>query len=163
MPTLRQAKVGEMMKRELAEMLLREMRDPRLALVSITDVDVARDFSVAKVFISVIGTNEEKAEAIKALQGAAGYLRGLLGRILEIRTIPVLVFRLDTGIERGVRMFDLLREEGKAIEQNEKDASHHVSDQDADDDLNDEDDRPDDLPEMTEADFAEPKPVKDAA
>ena len=148
MPTLRQAKVGEMMKRELAEMLLREMRDPRLALVSVTEVDVARDFSVAKVFISVIGTDEEKADAIKALQGAAGYLRGLLGKILEIRTIPVLVFRMDTGIERGVRMFDLLREEGEATKQNEKDSSAYRREE------GDDDDRPDDLPEMTEADFA---------
>ena len=150
MPTLRQAKVGEMMKRELAEMLLREMRDPRLALVSVTEVDVARDFSVAKVFISVIGTDEEKADAIKALQGAAGYLRGLLGKILEIRTIPVLVFRMDTGIERGVRMFDLLREEGEATKQNEKDSSAYRRE----DGNESDDDRPDDLPEMTEADFA---------
>ena len=149
MPTLRQAKVGEMMKRELAEILLREMRDPRLALVSVTDVDVARDFSVAKVFISVIGTTEEKAEAIKALQGASGFLRGLLGKVMEIRTIPVLVFRMDTGIERGVRMFDLLREEGEANAQNEKDSTAY-----ADSTRDDGDDRPDDLPEMTEADFA---------
>lgn len=150
MPTLRQAKVGEMMKRELAEIMLREMRDPRLALVSVTEVDVARDFSVAKVFISVIGTPEEKAEALKALQGAAGFLRGMLGRVMEIRTIPVLAFRMDTGIERGVRMFDLLREEGKAVEKNAKDSSEANAEE--------ADDRPNALPEMTEADFDAPKP-----
>ncbi len=161
MPTLRQAKVGEMMKRELAEILLREMRDPRLALVSVTEVDVARDFSVAKVFISAIGTPEEKAEAIKALQGASGFLRGLLGKVMELRTVPVLVFRMDTGIERGVRMFDLLREESKAIEQNEKDSSEydHVP-ADYGDDEDDETSagvgRPRELPQMTEADFATP-------
>ena len=107
-----------MIKRDLAEILQREMRDPRLALVSVTDVDVARDFTVAKVFISVIGTPQEKADALKALQGAAGFLRGQLGRMLDLRTVPALVFRYDTGIERGVRMFELLREEEQTLAEN---------------------------------------------
>jgi ribosome-binding factor A len=107
-----------MIKRDLAEILQREMRDPRLALVSVTDVDVARDFTIAKVFISVIGTPQEKADALKALQGAAGFLRGQLGRMLDLRTVPTLVFRYDTGIERGVRMFELLREEEQALAEN---------------------------------------------
>jgi ribosome-binding factor A len=118
MPTIRQAKVGEMIKRDLAEILQREMRDPRLALVSVTNVDVARDFTVAKVFISSIGTPQEKADALKALQGAAGFLRGRLGRMLDLRTVPVLAFRYDTGIERGARMFELLREEEQTLAEN---------------------------------------------
>ena len=111
MPSVRQAKVAEMIKRELAEILQREMRDPRLALVSVTGVDVARDFTLAKVFVSVIGDEKEKADAVKALQGAAGFLRGQLGRRLELRTVPALSFRYDAGIERGVRMFEILRAE----------------------------------------------------
>ncbi len=108
-----------MMKRELAEILQKEMRDPRLALVTITSVEVARDFSVAKVFVSsVLGDDAEKAAGIKALQGAAGYLRGILGRTMDLRTVPVLVFRLDTGIEKGIRMYDLLAEEGRAMTAN---------------------------------------------
>jgi ribosome-binding factor A len=110
MPSIRQARVGEMIKRVLAEIFLREMRDPRLALVSVTDVDVARDFTVAKVFVSVIGDDEEKAEALKTLQRASGFLRGQLGNRIELRTVPQLMFRYDTGVERGARMFELLRE-----------------------------------------------------
>jgi ribosome-binding factor A len=110
-----------MIKRDLAEILQREMRDPRLALVSVTDVDVARDFTVAKVFISVIGTPEEKADALKALQGAAGFLRGQLGRMLDLRAVPALAFRYDTGIERGARMFELLREEAQTLAENPHD------------------------------------------
>ena len=110
MATIRQAKVGEMIKRELAEILQREMRDPRLALMSVTDVNVARDFTVAKVFVSVIGDDEEKAEALKTLQRASGFLRGQLGNRIELRTVPQLMFRYDTGVERGARMFELLRE-----------------------------------------------------
>jgi ribosome-binding factor A len=115
MATIRQAKVGEAIKRDLAEILQKEMRDPRLAMATITGVEVARDFTVAKVFVSVIGTPEEKAAAIKALQGAAGFLRGHLGRMLDLRSIPALVFRHDTGIERGIHMFELLRQEGAEI------------------------------------------------
>jgi ribosome-binding factor A len=107
-----------MIKRELAEILQKEMRDPRLSLVSVTDVDVARDFTVAKVFISVIGEPQEKADALKALQGAAGFLRGQLGRVLDLRTVPALMFRYDTGIERGARMFELLREEEQTLAEN---------------------------------------------
>ena len=113
MSSIRQARVGEMIRRDLSEILQKEMRDPRLALVSITSVDVARDFTVAKVFVSAIGTREEKAAALKALQGASGYLRGRLGRMLEIRTVPQLAFRYDAGIDRGIRMFELLQDEAK--------------------------------------------------
>lgn len=113
MSSIRQARVGEMIRRDLSEILQKEMRDPRLALVSITSVEVARDFTVAKVFVSAIGTRDEKAAALKALQGASGFLRGRLGRMLEIRTVPQLAFRYDTGIDRGIRMFELLQEEAK--------------------------------------------------
>jgi ribosome-binding factor A len=118
MPTLRQARVAEMIKRDLSEILQREMRDPRLALVSVTNVEVSRDFTFAKVFVSVLGDAQEKAEAVKALQGASGFLRGQLGRMLELRTVPQLAFRYDTGIERGARMFELLREEEKTLADN---------------------------------------------
>ena len=111
MPTVRQAKVAEMIKRALAEVLHREMRDPRLAMVSITDVDVARDFTAAKVFVSVIGDQAEKEDALHALQGASGFLRGQLGKAIDLRTVPTLAFEYDTGIERGARVFELLRNE----------------------------------------------------
>ena len=113
MSTIRQARVGEMIRRDLSEILQTEMRDPRLALDSITSVDVARAFTVAKVFVSAIGSREEKAAALKALQGASGFLRGMLGKVLEIRTVPQLVFRYDAGIDRGIRMFELLQDEAK--------------------------------------------------
>lgn len=120
MATIRQAKVGEAIKRDLAEIMQKEMRDPRLAMVTITGVDVARDFTVAKVFISMVGEPDEKAAALKALQGAAGYLRGQLGKMLELRTIPNLVFRYDAGIERGIQMFELLRQEGAELAEMER-------------------------------------------
>jgi len=111
MPTLRQARVAEMIKRDLAEILMKEMRDPRAAMATISAVEVAQDFSIAKVFVSVLGDEEEKKAALKALRNGAGFLRGQLGGMLSLRTVPVLVFRMDEGIERGVRMFELLKQE----------------------------------------------------
>ncbi len=141
MSTIRQARVAEMIKRELSEILMRETRDPRLALVSVTGVEVTRDFLFAKVYISTMGDAEEKMAALKALHNASGYLRGHLGKVLEMRTVPTLAFRADTGIERGVRMFELLRAEQREFP-------------------GEVDDRPDEseLPEMTEADFEPVEP-----
>jgi ribosome-binding factor A len=120
MPTIRQAKVDEMIKRELAEILQKEMRDPRLALATITAVEVTRDFTLAKVYVSTLGDTQEKAQALRALQGAAGFLRGRLGGVIALRTIPQLVFRHDTGVERGIHMYELLKQEEKFLAENVK-------------------------------------------
>lgn len=105
-----------MIKRDLSEILSKDVGDPRVALVSVTDVEVAQDFSIAKVFISVMGDESEKQAAMKALRNGAGFIRGRLGAMLELRTVPMLVFRFDEGIDRGVRMFELLREEKQFAE-----------------------------------------------
>jgi ribosome-binding factor A len=141
MPSIRQARVGEMIKRDLAEILQKEITDPRLALVSITGVDVAQDFSIAKVFISAIGDESEKMAALKALQGAAGFLRGRLGHMLDLRTVPKLAFRYDAGVERGVRMFELLRDEERNFTANPTGDAEEKPEGEA-------------LPELTEEDFA---------
>lgn len=118
MPTIRQARVGEMIKRDLSEILQKEMRDERVALVTINSVEVTRDFTLAKVFVSCMGDDKEKTLAVKALQGAAGFLRGQLGAMLELKTVPILQFRYDSGVEKGVRMFELLKEEQKFFADN---------------------------------------------
>lgn len=118
MPTIRQARVGEMIKRDLSEILQKEMRDERVALVTINSVEVTRDFTLARVFVSCMGDDKEKTLAVKALQGAAGFLRGQLGAMLELKTVPTLQFRYDTGVEKGVRMFELLKEEQKFFTEN---------------------------------------------
>ena len=115
MATLRQARVGEMIRRDLSEILQKEMRDPRLAMVTITGVDVARDFTIAKVYVSVLGDAQDRSLAMRALRGAAGFLRGHLGRMLEIRSVPELKFLYDQGIQRGIEMFEILKTEEAAL------------------------------------------------
>jgi ribosome-binding factor A len=117
MPSIRQARVAERIKRDLSEILQKEMRDPRLAMVAITNVEVTRDFAIARIFVSAMGTPQEKEAALKGLRNAAGFLRGRLGSMLELRVVPELQFRQDTGIERGIRMFELLKEEEEFAKQ----------------------------------------------
>jgi ribosome-binding factor A len=111
MATRRVLRLNEAIREELAELLRREMRDPRLnALISITEVETAPDLSASRVYFSVLGSDEETADAQRALRHAAGYLRKELGTRLRLRRIPTLDFRLDPSLARGARVFELLRE-----------------------------------------------------
>ncbi len=99
------------MQRELALLIQREIKDPRLGLVTITGCDVARDLSHAKVFITVMG-QDDNAEVIKQntdiLNDAAGFLRMQLGRAMKLRTVPQLHFNYDASIRRGVELSALI-------------------------------------------------------
>ncbi len=117
MPSIRQARVAERIKRDLSELLQKELRDPRISMVAITNVEVTRDFAIARIFVSAIGTPEEKEAALKGLRNAAGFLRGRLGSMLDLRVVPELQFRQDTGIASGIRMFELLKEEEEFAKQ----------------------------------------------
>jgi ribosome-binding factor A len=104
-------RLNEQIRDTLADLLHREMRDPRLGgVISITGVDTAPDLTVSKVYISVLGSDEEAADALRALRHAAGYLRRELGPRLRTRRLPALEFHLDTSIARGARVLSLLRE-----------------------------------------------------
>ena len=95
---------------ELMQLLQREMKDPRVGFATVTRVETARDLGSAKVWVSVLGTPEEQAEAVRALTDAAPWLRRQLGDRLHIRHIPQLVIRHDDSIEAGDRVLRLLRE-----------------------------------------------------
>ncbi len=113
----RKERVNELIRDILSELIRLEVKDPRVGLVSVTDVEVAQDLSVAKVFISAIGDETAQKEAVQALQQAKGFLRSLLSqRIRQLRHTPELIFREDPSLKTGARVFELLeqvkREEG---------------------------------------------------
>jgi len=111
MMTRRIERVNELLRAEISELVQRHLKDPRLgSLVSVTEVVTSPDLRHAKVFISVLGTPEERAEAVKGLEAAAGFLRHELASRLDLRHIPVLSFREDASIERGARVLQLLKE-----------------------------------------------------
>ena len=101
-------RVSDMLRKELAEILLREVSDPRASLASITSVSVSPDLRHARVAVSVLGSEEHRSDAVRALQHAAGYVRRLLGRRLDLRVTPELVFELDHGAEYSQQISDLL-------------------------------------------------------
>ncbi|HSX71754.1 MAG TPA: 30S ribosome-binding factor RbfA [Pseudomonas sp.] len=106
----RTQRIGDQMQRELAQMIPREVRDPRLGFVTITAVDVSRDLGHAKVFITVMGENDvEKVKLnLEILNEAAGYLRMLLGKSMKLRSVPQLHFHYDESISRGAHLSALI-------------------------------------------------------
>lgn len=106
--SMRQERIQSQMVQVLSELIRKELRDPRLGFVTLTGADVSRDLRHAKVFVSVMGDNEAQKQALKALNGAAGWLRGEFARQAHLRVAPEIEFHLDEGIERGERIFALL-------------------------------------------------------
>lgn len=104
----RTRRVGEQLQRELAIIIQQELRDPRLGMVTISAVDVSKDMSIAKVFVTTLGDETEHRKTIDALQHAAGFLQHELGRRVQLRTIPRLRFTYDESIERGAQLSALI-------------------------------------------------------
>ncbi len=101
-------RVAEQLRRELAVLLREEVRDPRVAMVTINSVELSRDLAHAKVFVSAYGADRELDETLDGLRHAAGFLRGELGRRMRIRTVPQLHFHADHSMEDGARISELL-------------------------------------------------------
>jgi len=122
----RSRRVGELIQRELATMLTREVKDPRLALVSITAVDVTRDLGLAKVFYTVINSDHDTSDVKEGLQKASGFLRYELGQRIKLRIVPRLEFRYDESVIHGAQLTQLI---DSAINDDNK---RHVSDEEDD-------------------------------
>jgi ribosome-binding factor A len=106
----RTLQVGEMLREELTDIIRREVKDPRLGFWSITRVEVPPDLRSARVFVSVLGTDEERAATVKALSSAAGFIRHHLKPRLRMRQIPDLEFRDDRSMEHADRIGQTLRD-----------------------------------------------------
>jgi len=103
----RSERVAGSLRRELAKLIQLEIKDPEVGFVSLSDVEVTRDLSHAKVFITVF-ESEKAASSLRALQRAAGYLRKRLGQEMRIRSVPELHFHHDASVETGLKMDSLI-------------------------------------------------------
>ena len=110
MSTARRARIADQIQRELADLIRLEVRDPRVGLVTVTGVELSRDQSHAKVFITALGSASEASGALEGLRRAAGFLRTSLAHRLTTRTVPELSFSYDESIERGIRLTRLIDE-----------------------------------------------------
>ena len=107
---VRPERVAEQVRIEIAGILQRDLKDPRVGLATCTRVQVSRDLKVAKIYISVLGTSEEQKRTMAALLGASGFVRRLLGQRLSLRVSPEVRFVFDPSVEYGIKLERLIQE-----------------------------------------------------
>ena len=106
----RARRVAEQIQRELSDIISTELKDPRVGLVTLTDVEVTQDYAHAKVYFTLMGDAELAPQTISGLQRASGFLRSQLAHRMQLRTVPQLHFVYDVSVERGVRLSHLIDE-----------------------------------------------------
>ncbi|PCJ50268.1 MAG: ribosome-binding factor A [Gammaproteobacteria bacterium] len=120
----RPQRVGEQIQRELAMLMQRELKDPRVGMATVSAVEVSRDLAYATVFVTFLGKDDPKEikAAVDALQHASGFLRSQLGKIIRMRLTPHLTFKYDESLVRG-RELSTLIEQARARDSDEIDHS----------------------------------------
>lgn len=104
----RSRRIAEQIQRELSGIIRLELKDPRVGMITITDVEVSHDYSHAKVFFTQLGDSAKAGEVTNALQHAAGFLRSQLAHRLKLRIVPELHFTYDVSVEHGMRLSQLI-------------------------------------------------------
>ena len=101
-------RIAEQIQRELSDIIRVELKDPRVGMITLTDVEMTQDNAHARVFFTVLGQQARIDEAAAGLQHAAGYLRSELAQRIKIRVLPQLHFEYDASVERGIRLSQLI-------------------------------------------------------
>jgi ribosome-binding factor A len=127
----RVSRVASLIQQEVSQMVQLEIKDDRVGagMVSVTDVDVSGDLQHAKIYVSIYGTEEARAETMAGLKSATGYVRRELGRRVRLRRTPEIIFIEDKGLERGDRMLALLNQlsqERQSKEMEQKDEENYL-------------------------------------
>ncbi len=104
----RMERLDELLRQEIARLIAEEVKDPRVGFVTVMDARVSPDLRHARVYVSVLGDETVKLQAVEALQRARGFLRVRLGRVLEMKFLPELRFELDRSLERASRIEEIL-------------------------------------------------------
>lgn len=108
MASQRIQRVKNLLRAEISTILLRKIKDPRISMATITEVDVAPDLKNASVYVSVYGDREHQEEVMQGLGSAAHFIRSELMKVLDLRPVPHLHFVLDESLARGAHTLDLL-------------------------------------------------------
>ena len=116
-------RLSETLKEEISKLILLELKDPRIGFVTVTSVDVANDLAHAKVYVSVLGSEDEGKASLDTLNRAAGFLRTEIGKRIRLRHVPAIVFVYDPSIQHGAHIAKLLRDVGVSDDSG-KDESH---------------------------------------
>jgi len=111
MVSLRMERVQRLLRSEISSIILRKLKDPRVGMVTVTEVDASPDLKTARIFFTVMGHERDDEAAVESLAGlrsAAGFIRSELMRVLHLRPMPALEFEMDRSLEQGMRTLDLL-------------------------------------------------------
>lgn len=108
MGQLRAEKVQEFIKQEISNIILSELKDPRIGFVTVTQVEITGDLRHAKIYISLMGSDEQKADTWQGLQKALGYMRTEIGKRIRLRFTPELSLHLDESLDYSARIQELL-------------------------------------------------------
>ncbi|EGS36713.1 30S ribosome-binding factor RbfA [Megasphaera sp. UPII 135-E] len=113
MGELRIRKVQEFIKQEVSDIILHDIKDPRLGFVTVTDAKITGDLREATIYVSLFGKETQKKETLQVLQRSAGYFRSEVGKRLGIRYTPSITFEEDTSLDYGMKIDQLLRDVDK--------------------------------------------------
>jgi len=114
----RSEKVADLIRKEVSQMLVKTVKDPRIGFVTITRVMVTEDCRLAKVYFSVTGTPEEKKQSMQGLDSAKGYIQRELGRRISLRYTPKIMFQFDPSIEYAIHIEEIFHQLQKEREKN---------------------------------------------
>ncbi|WP_299495486.1 30S ribosome-binding factor RbfA [uncultured Shewanella sp.] len=125
----RTRRIAQQLQQELAQVLQRDMKDPRIGMVTVNDVDVSRDLSYAKVYVTFFDEDEKRVQdKLAALETAAGYVRSLVAGRMKLRVMPELRFIYDASLVEGMRMSNLVSRvisDDEAKQQKQTDSESH--------------------------------------
>jgi len=110
MSSLRVAKVRELIKEEVSRIILRDLKDPRIGFVTVTKVDITPDLREAKIYVSLMGTEEEKKSSFVGLNSSLGFIRREIGQRIKMRYTPQVSLAIDTGADYAERIETLLHD-----------------------------------------------------
>jgi ribosome-binding factor A len=110
-------RVNQLIKEELSGLLQRELKDPRLGFVTVTEVETTNDLRAAKVYVSVLGSDAEWKASLAALESARGFIRNWLRAHLDLRATPTLDFRPDRSMQHAAHIQELLKQIGSSNDQ----------------------------------------------
>jgi ribosome-binding factor A len=125
MPSIRVERVRELLKRELGEIIRRELPLSEAGLITVNDVDISKDLQMATVYVGVVGTPQQKKRALSLLEQSRKRLQGLVGRAVVLKYTPQLRFELDQSIERGNRVLKIIEELEDSSSRNEEPSQNH--------------------------------------
>ncbi len=107
---IRVSRVGEQIKKELSQIIQQEIKDPRIGFVTVTAVEMSGDLQLAKVFVSVFGSQSEKEETLSALEKAKGFIRSEVARRVQLRHVPEIHFSVDQSLDHSEQITRLLHD-----------------------------------------------------